>query len=77
MMFSKVPDGVFHTTDVSIVYVDLWEGGLVSKLTHKILDREVFTQMKCFMLNIVLAHKLSESIAEPTTILRVNVELRL
>ncbi len=76
-MFGKIPYRIFHTSDVLIVYVHLRKGGLVSKLTHELFRGKVFPKIECFILNVVLTHKLSESIAEPTTIFRVNVELWL
>jgi hypothetical protein len=77
IMFGKIPYRIFHTSNVLVVYVYLRKGGLVSKLTHELLRGKVFPKIECFILYIVLPHKLSESIAEPTTIFRVNVELRL
>ena len=75
--FHKIPNCIFHTADILVVYVHLWEGGIISKLTNKFFSGEINTKVKGFMANVILVHEISESITEPTTIFRVDVELRL
>ena len=77
IMFRQIPNGVFHSSDVLVVYVYLWEGGFVSKLTHKVFGCKVFSKMECLITDVVFVHKLSKFRTETATVFRVNVELGL